>query len=203
MLLSDTPIDFIGLAQTGTGKTAAFGMPLLQKIDSDSKHTQGLILSPTRELCMQITKEIQTYAKHMPKVNVVAVYGGANIQDQSKKIKKGAQIIVKIHKKLLDALYPDFSISKNIILKGKIASDSLRSQLILDAPLMRWKDIQFQNIHFQIDTNNPIYNTFLSIEEFSHEYYTGSDFNMISTKLSDTLYFRSVYFVGPKETLKK
>ena len=105
---------------------------------------------------------------------------------------------LKIHKKLLDALYPDFSISKNIILKGKIATDSLRSQLILDAPLMRWKDIQFQNIHFQIDTNNPIYNTFLNIEEFSHEYYTGSDFNMISTKLSDTLYFRSEFLKDKK-----
>ena len=63
---------------------------------------------------------------------------------------------------------------------------------------MRWKDIQFQNIHFQIDTNNPIYNTFLNIEEFSHEYYTGSDFNMISTKLSDTLYFRSEFLKDKK-----
>ena len=93
-LLLNNQTDLVALAQTGTGKTAAFGMPLLQKIDSNSKHTQGLILSPTRELCIQITKEIQTYAKHMPKVNIVAVYGGANIQDQSKKIKKGAQIIV-------------------------------------------------------------------------------------------------------------
>ena len=105
---------------------------------------------------------------------------------------------LKIHQKVLDALYPDFSISKNLILKGKIASDRLRSQLILDVPLMRWKDIQFQNIHFQIDTNNPIYNTFLSIEEFSHEYYTGSDFNMISTKLNDTLYFRSEFLKDQK-----
>lgn len=93
-LLLNKNTDLVALAQTGTGKTAAFGMPLLQKINPDSKHTQGLILSPTRELCMQITKEIQTYAKNIPKINVVAVYGGANIQDQSKKIKKGAQIIV-------------------------------------------------------------------------------------------------------------
>ena len=93
-LLLKNETDLVALAQTGTGKTAAFGMPLLQKIDSNSKHTQGLILSPTRELCIQITKDIQLYAKHMPKVNIVAVYGGANIQDQSKKIKKGAQIIV-------------------------------------------------------------------------------------------------------------
>ena len=105
---------------------------------------------------------------------------------------------LRIYQKMLDALYPDFSISKNIILKGKIVSDRQRSQLTLDAPLMRWKDIQFQNIHFQIDTNNPIYNTFLSIEEFNHEYYNGSDFNMISTKLSDTLYFRSEFLKDRK-----
>jgi ATP-dependent RNA helicase DeaD len=86
--------DLVALAQTGTGKTAAFGLPLLQKIKISSNHTQGLILSPTRELCIQITKEIQSYAKYLPKVNIVAIYGGSNIQEQSKKIKKGAHIIV-------------------------------------------------------------------------------------------------------------
>ena len=79
--------DLVALAQTGTGKTAAFGLPLLQKIKISSNHTQGLILSPTRELCIQITKEIQSYAKYLPKVNIVAIYGGSNIQEQSKKIK--------------------------------------------------------------------------------------------------------------------
>ena len=93
-LLLKSDLDLVALAQTGTGKTAAFGMPLLQKININSNHTQGLILSPTRELCIQITKEIQSYAKHLPKVNIVAVYGGSNIQEQSKKIKKGAHIIV-------------------------------------------------------------------------------------------------------------
>ena len=93
-LLLKSDNDLVALAQTGTGKTAAFGMPLLQKININSNFTQGLILSPTRELCIQITKEIQSYAKHLPEVNVVAVYGGSNIQEQSKKIKKGAHIIV-------------------------------------------------------------------------------------------------------------
>ena len=93
-LLLGSDIDLVALAQTGTGKTAAFGMPLLQKIDVNALYTQGLILSPTRELCIQITKEMQTYAKHIPKVNIVAVYGGANIQEQANKIRKGAQIIV-------------------------------------------------------------------------------------------------------------
>ncbi len=93
-LLLKSNKDLVALAQTGTGKTAAFGIPLLQKIKISSNHTQGLILSPTRELCIQITKEIQSYAKHLQKVNIVAVYGGSNIQEQSKKIKKGAHIIV-------------------------------------------------------------------------------------------------------------
>ena len=93
-LLLESDLDLVALAQTGTGKTAAFGMPLLQKININSNYTQGLILSPTRELCIQITKEIQSYAKYLPKVNLVAVYGGSNIQEQSKKIKKGAHIIV-------------------------------------------------------------------------------------------------------------
>ena len=67
-LLLGSDIDLVALAQTGTGKAAAFGMPLLQKIDVNALHTQGLILSPPSELCIQITKEMQTYAKHIPKV---------------------------------------------------------------------------------------------------------------------------------------
>ena len=93
-VLLNNNTDLVALAQTGTGKTAAFGMPLLQMLDSNSKHTQGLILSPTRELCIQIAKEIQLYAKYKRKVNIVPIYGGANIQEQANKIKKGAQIIV-------------------------------------------------------------------------------------------------------------
>ena len=86
--------DMVALAQTGTGKTAAFGFPLLQLIDTDSRVTQGLILSPTRELCLQIASELRNYAKYLPKVNVVAVYGGASIEEQARSLKKGAQISV-------------------------------------------------------------------------------------------------------------
>lgn len=96
--------DLIGLAQTGTGKTAAFGLPLLQKTDAKSKKTQGLILSPTRELCLQITKEIQSYARFMDGTNVVAIYGGASISDQARKIKRGAQIIVATPGRMKDML---------------------------------------------------------------------------------------------------
>jgi ATP-dependent RNA helicase DeaD len=72
--------DFVGLAQTGTGKTAAFGLPLLELLDFEENHPQALVLCPTRELCLQITNDIKNYAKNMNNVNVVAVYGGASIQ---------------------------------------------------------------------------------------------------------------------------
>lgn len=87
VLLSDET-DIVALAQTGTGKTAAFGFPLLQKINADSRQTQGLILSPTRELCLQITSELKNYSKYMSQVNVVAVYGGASIEEQARNIKR-------------------------------------------------------------------------------------------------------------------
>ena len=86
--------DMVALAQTGTGKTAAFGFPLIQKINVDSRKTQGLILSPTRELCLQITNELKNYSKYFKGLNTVAIYGGASITDQASQIKKGAQIIV-------------------------------------------------------------------------------------------------------------
>ena len=96
--------DIVTLAQTGTGKTAAFGFPILQKIDPSSKKTQGLILSPTRELCLQITKDIKSYSEFLKGLNIVAIYGGASITDQSKKIKKGAQIIVATPGRILDMI---------------------------------------------------------------------------------------------------
>ena len=93
-LLLENDTDIVSLAQTGTGKTAAFGFPLVEKVDAESRTTQGLILSPTRELCLQITNELKNYSKYVKGLNVVAVYGGASIQDQARAIKRGAQIIV-------------------------------------------------------------------------------------------------------------
>ena len=93
-ILLQEETDIVALAQTGTGKTAAFGFPLIQKINTESKKTQGLILSPTRELCLQITNELQNYAKYFKGLNTVAIYGGASITDQANQIKRGAQIIV-------------------------------------------------------------------------------------------------------------
>ncbi|MGC1516763.1 MAG: DEAD/DEAH box helicase [Maribacter sp.] len=102
LLESDT--DLVALAQTGTGKTAAFGFPLIQKIDSNSRTTQGLILSPTRELCLQITNEMQSYAKYERNINVVAIYGGASITEQARQIKRGAQIVVATPGRMKDMI---------------------------------------------------------------------------------------------------
>ena len=112
-LLADNT-DMVALAQTGTGKTAAFGFPLLQLIDTDSRVTQGLILSPTRELCLQIASELRNYAKYLPKVNVVAVYGGASIEEQARSLKKGAQIIVATPGRMQDMIRREFVDITNI-----------------------------------------------------------------------------------------
>lgn len=103
-ILLEQDTDLVSLAQTGTGKTAAFGFPMLQKIDAESRTTQGLILSPTRELCMQITNEMKNYGKYVKGLNVVAIYGGASIQEQAKQIKRGAQIIVATPGRMKDMI---------------------------------------------------------------------------------------------------
>ena len=96
--------DVVALAQTGTGKTAAFGFPLIQRIDVNNRNTQGLILSPTRELCLQITNELKNYSSHVKGLNTVAVYGGANIQEQARQISRGAQIIVATPGRMQDMM---------------------------------------------------------------------------------------------------
>jgi len=94
--------DVVGLAQTGTGKTAAFGLPLIQKTDKKSKNVQAVVLCPTRELCMQITKDIQNYSKYVKDFRVTAIYGGASIEGQLKELRKKPQIIVATPGRLLD-----------------------------------------------------------------------------------------------------
>ena len=103
ILLSGTQ-DFIGLAQTGTGKTAAFGLPLLHIIDAAAKYPQALVVCPTRELCMQIVKEIELFKKYMTGISVVAVYGGASIGLQIRDLKRGVQIVVATPGRLIDLI---------------------------------------------------------------------------------------------------
>ncbi len=96
--------DFVGLAQTGTGKTAAFGLPLIQGVDMALPRPQGLVMCPTRELCMQITGDLKKFAVHMKGIHIVAVYGGVSISNQVSQIKKGARIIVATPGRLLDLI---------------------------------------------------------------------------------------------------
>ena len=103
-ILLNQETDLVALAQTGTGKTAAFGFPMLQKIDVDSRTTQGLILSPTRELCLQIANEMKAYGKYLKGLNVVAIYGGSSITDQAREVKRGAQIIVATPGRMKDMI---------------------------------------------------------------------------------------------------
>ena len=97
--------DVIALAQTGTGKTAAFGIPVLQKIDPKSRETQALVLSPTRELCLQIADDLKDFSKYMEGVNIVAVYGGTSIENQIHALRHGAQIIVATPGRLIDLMH--------------------------------------------------------------------------------------------------
>ena len=103
-VLLERDTDFVGLAQTGTGKTAAFGLPLLQKIDAEQHCVQALILCPTRELCMQITKDLRNYAKYIPQILIVPVYGGASIELQFKDLAKKPQVIVATPGRLRDMI---------------------------------------------------------------------------------------------------
>lgn len=111
--------DLVALAQTGTGKTAAFGIPAIQKLNLDSPETEVLILSPTRELCLQIAKDLKSYAKHIPECTVVPVYGGASIELQKKDLKRGAKIIVATPGRIHDMVrrrYVDLSTVNLVVL---------------------------------------------------------------------------------------
>ena len=119
-LISPEGRDVIALAQTGTGKTAAFGIPLLQRIDTSRRETQALVLSPTRELCLQITDDIRDFAKYMDGVHVEAVYGGAAIEAQMRALKKGVEIIVATPGRLIDLMH-----------RGKVSLDEVHN-IVLD-----------------------------------------------------------------------
>jgi ATP-dependent RNA helicase DeaD len=112
--------DIIALAQTGTGKTAAFGLPVIQMVEASSAATRSLILCPTRELCLQIKKDLSGYAKYKTGINIVAVYGGASINDQISKLDKGAGIVVATPGRAVD-----------LIQKGKLKLAKVR-WLVLD-----------------------------------------------------------------------
>ena len=118
-VLLETDRDVVALAQTGTGKTAAFGLPILELLDRDITTPQALILCPTRELCMQITRDLQSFASCLPTVRVLAVYGGADIRPQLSALRRGVQVVVATPGRMLDILRRnavDFSKIARIIL---------------------------------------------------------------------------------------
>lgn len=102
--LLNSESDFIGLAQTGTGKTAAFGLPLMELVDAELPYPQGLILAPTRELCLQISTQLESFAKYRKKTKILAVYGGTDIGRQIRQLRKGVHIIVATPGRLRDLL---------------------------------------------------------------------------------------------------
>ncbi|MGE4542415.1 MAG: DEAD/DEAH box helicase [Bacteroidales bacterium] len=102
--LIQNPTDLVGLAQTGTGKTAAFGLPLLHHIDSNKAETQALILCPTRELCVQITRDLDGFAQFLPSIRITAIYGGASIDGQIKSLQRNPQIVVATPGRLQDMM---------------------------------------------------------------------------------------------------
>ncbi len=103
VLISGTK-DLVGLAQTGTGKTAAFGLPLLHLVDSEKRYPQALIVCPTRELCMQIVNEMESFKKFLPKMQILAVYGGTPIGAQIRELKRGVHIVVATPGRLIDLI---------------------------------------------------------------------------------------------------
>ena len=103
LLLAKTR-DIIALAQTGTGKTAAFGLPIIQKIDAKQRVPQALVLCPTRELCLQLSADLNDYSKYYNDVKVLPVYGGSSIDSQIRALKRGVQIIVATPGRLIDLL---------------------------------------------------------------------------------------------------
>ncbi len=118
-VLLDEKRDIVALAQTGTGKTAAYGLPLIQNLNLRSKKIQVLIVSPTRELCVQIAKDLSSYAKYLPSLNVTPVYGGSSMEKQIQNIKKGSQIISATPGRLNDLINRkaiDISTVKTVVL---------------------------------------------------------------------------------------
>ncbi len=124
-LIFEKQDDLVSLAQTGTGKTAAFGIPLIQLTDISSKKIQSLILCPTRELCVQVAKDLTAFAAHVPGIKILAVYGGARIDTQINSLKHGVQIIVATPGRLND-----------LINRGHVDASSVRSVVLDEADEM-------------------------------------------------------------------
>lgn len=124
-LVLEQEVDIVSLAQTGTGKTAAFGLPLIQLTDPKNRRTQGLILCPTRELCMQVARDLESFARFVKGFKVLAIYGGSSIEQQMRELRKGVQIIVATPGRL-----------KDLIQRGKVDISAVRYAVFDEADEM-------------------------------------------------------------------
>ena len=141
--------DLVALAQTGTGKTAAFGLPLLQKLDTSLSVIQVLILSPTRELCMQIASDLQKYSKYRADIRVTCVYGGADIRRQIKELERGVQVLVATPGRLCD-----------LIKRGAVNIESVRAVVLDEADEMLNMGFK-EDLNFILDETPEQRNTYL------------------------------------------
>ena len=123
--LLDKEGDVVGLAQTGTGKTAAFGLPVLQRIDPDKRVPQALIIAPTRELCLQIASDLADFSKYIPSLKILPVYGGSSIDIQIRTLRNGVQVIVATPGRLID-----------LINRGEVKLDDVNTVILDEADEM-------------------------------------------------------------------
>lgn len=171
--------DIVTLAQTGTGKTAAFGLPLVQKTDPSINKPQALILSPTRELCIQITKDLQDFSRNQHKISTLAIYGGSSIGKQISALKRGVQIIAATPGRLLDLLN-----------RGKVDTSGIRTVVLDEADELL--NMGFQNdLNAILDTIPKQYNTWLfsatmpnSVERIANRYMNNPIRKTVGTKNS-------------------
>ena len=117
--------DVVGLAQTGTGKTAAFGLPVLQRVDSDNNQPQALVIAPTRELCLQIAGDMADFSRYLDGVKILPVYGGSSIESQIRALRKGVQVVVATPGRLID-----------LIKRGEVNLDGVHTVILDEADEM-------------------------------------------------------------------
>ena len=201
VLLSGTT-DFVGLAQTGTGKTAAFGLPLLQLIVAADKFPQALIVCPTRELCLQITNDIGDFMKHSKGVSTEAVYGGASITMQIRNLRKGVQIVVATPGRLIDLIERkaiDLQKVKYVVLDE--ADEMLNMGFRDDIDFVLKNTINRQSIWLFSATMPP------AVRAISKNFMTSPKEITVGKKNSGNVNIDHQYFVSPAhqryETLKR
>lgn len=188
--LIENPSDLVGLAQTGTGKTAAFGLPVLHHIDEKIRKTQALVLCPTRELCLQISRDLRSFATYMPGIKVAAVYGGASIELQIKQLSEGPQVIVATPGRLND-----------MIRRKKVDLSHVQWAVLDEADEML--DMGFQEevdtiLEFTPDTKNTLLFSAtmpVEVERILNKYMTDPVVKTVGKRNSGTANVKHIYYL--------